>query len=129
MSYQDLSPNPHRLHRDPDQGLLLGVCAGIAEYFGINRGLVRFLAVIALVLFSWLTLLVYIGLGIYLPKKPRQLRVSPEEATFWRGVSIHPRDTLSGLKQRFQTMERRIIALEANVTSPDFELRRQFRNL
>ena len=28
------SPNPHRLYRNPEEGVLFGVCAGLADYFG-----------------------------------------------------------------------------------------------
>ena len=33
--------NPHRLFRDRENAMLAGVCAGIAEYFGLNRKGVR----------------------------------------------------------------------------------------
>ena len=33
--------NPHRLFRDKENAMLAGVCAGIAEYFGLNRKGVR----------------------------------------------------------------------------------------
>jgi phage shock protein C len=130
MTDQNGSPNPHRLYRDPDQAWLMGVCAGIAEFFGLNRGLVRFIALILLVIFSWVTLIAYGVLAFSLPKKPRRATpLSRDEAAFWREVTIHPRDSLSMLRQRFAAMERRVIALEANVTAPDFELKRQFRQL
>ena len=37
----DRRANPHRLYRDRDHAVLAGVCAGIAEYFGLNRKGVR----------------------------------------------------------------------------------------
>ncbi len=30
-------PSPTRLYRDREKGVFCGVCAGVAEYFGLNR--------------------------------------------------------------------------------------------
>ncbi len=38
--------NPHRLFRDRENAMLAGVCAGIAEYFGLNRKGVRLVTVL-----------------------------------------------------------------------------------
>ena len=40
----------HRLYRDPEHGLLAGVCAGIADYLAIDVTLVR----VAFVVFTFL---------------------------------------------------------------------------
>ncbi len=121
--------NPHRLHRNPEAGWIMGVCAGLADYFGVNRGLVRILAVVALVMFNWLTLIAYFVLAFSIGKKPAARRLAPDEDEFWREVSNRPTDTLTRLRQRFREVERRIVDLEGRVTAPDFELRRQFRDL
>jgi phage shock protein C len=122
--------NPHRLHRNPEAGWIMGVCAGLADYFGVNRGLVRILAIVALVLFNWLTLVAYFVLAFSIGRKPVERRhLAPEEDQFWREVSTRPTDTLTRLRQRFRDIERRVVSLEGRVTSPDFELRRQFRDL
>lgn len=123
-------PNPHRLHRNQEAGWIMGVCAGLADYFGVNRGLVRILAVVALVMFNWLTLIAYFVLAFAIGKKPAERRrLAPDEDEFWREVTNRPTDTLTRLKQRFREIERRIVDLEGRVTAPDFELRRQFRDL
>jgi len=123
--------NPHRLHRNTEAGWIMGVCAGLADYLGVNRGLVRILAVVALVLFNWLTLIAYFVLAFSIGKKPpmAQRRLAPDEDEFWREASNRPGDTLTRLRQRFRDVERRIINLEGRVTAPDYELRRQFRDL
>lgn len=63
--------NPKKLYKDPRNGRIMGVCAGVADYLDISAGLVRFAAIIA-VLFTWLWggLFVYVALGLMLDAKP-----------------------------------------------------------
>jgi len=42
--------NPHRLFRDRENAMLAGVCAGIAEYFGLNRKGVRLVTVLLMLI-------------------------------------------------------------------------------
>ena len=45
-------PRPSRLYRNTEKGVIFGVCAGLADYFGISRFIVRIVAVIALFMFT-----------------------------------------------------------------------------
>jgi phage shock protein C len=119
----------YRLYRDPDNGLIAGVCAGIADYRGIERIVIRLAFVLALVFFIVPAALAYILLAIALPKRPPALYRSDEEAAFWRGVATAPDDTLAGLRRRFGDLEGRIREMERQVTSGDADLRRKFRDL
>lgn len=58
---------PKRLYR-VDNGILAGVCGGIAEYFNIDPGLVRIITAM-LILAGGLSLWVYIIAALILPKK------------------------------------------------------------
>jgi phage shock protein C len=119
----------YRLYRDPAHGILAGVCAGIADYLGIERIVIRLAFVLALVFFIVPAALAYILLAIALPKRPPALYRSDEEAAFWRGVATTPDDTLAGLRRRFGDLEGRIREMERQVTSGDADLRRKFRDL
>jgi phage shock protein C len=119
----------YRLYRDPGNGLIAGVCAGIADYLGIERIVIRLAFVLALVFFIVPAALAYILLAIALPKRPPALYRSDEEAAFWRGVATAPDDTLAGLRRRFGDLEGRIREMERQVTSGDADLRRKFRDL
>ena len=59
-----------RLWRDPDHGVLAGVCAGIANYFGLERIAVRLVFVLGLVFFFVPTVLAYVVTALVLPKRP-----------------------------------------------------------
>ena len=119
----------HRLYRDPGHGILAGVCAGIADYLGIERIVIRLAFVVALVFFIAPAALAYILLAIALPKRPPALYRSEEEAAFWRGVVTAPDDTLAALRRRFGDVETRLREMERQVTSGELDLRRKFRDL
>lgn len=117
------------LYRDPENGILAGVCAGIADYFGAPLIAVRLAFVLALLLFFPVVLIGYIVLAIALPRRPPHLFASREEEAFWRGVATAPDDALGGLRRRFGDLEARLQAMERHVASGDYELRRKFRDL
>lgn len=60
-----------RLFRTPN-GIIAGVCGGLAEFFGLDPSLVR-IATLLLILFGGLSLWVYILLWIIVPKAPQRL--------------------------------------------------------
>ena len=61
----------HRLFRSQDS-IIAGVCAGLAEFFGLDVSLVR-IATLILILFGGLSLWVYIILWLIVPKAPKRL--------------------------------------------------------
>lgn len=123
------SGNPYRLYRDRERGILAGVCAGIADYIGVEPIIVRLVAVLALIFFFPPTFVVYVLLAIALRPKPPALYESREEEAFWRGVSTAPSDTLQSLKRKFGDLEDRLRHMESQIASGDFELHRKFRDL
>ena len=118
-----------RLWRDPDRRILAGVCAGIADYVGLEPIVVRLVAVLCLLFFFPPTIVAYVILAIVLRPKPRALYANPEEEAFWRGVGTAPADTLQSLRRKFADLEMRLGRMEGQVASGDFELHRQFRDL
>ena len=121
--------NPSRLYRDTYNGVIMGVCAGIADYFGINAWAVRLAAVIGLFLFTIPAIIGYVLAGFFVPKKPEGLYESPGEEAFWRGVRTEPGRTAHDLGHKFREMERRLRAVEAYVTSREFRLKRDIDDL
>ncbi|WP_431855680.1 envelope stress response membrane protein PspC [Azospirillum sp.] len=123
------SPNPHRLYRNPRNGYVAGVCAGIADYFGIQPFLIRLAMVVGVFVFSVPVLIAYVIAALALPSRPERLYRSQEDEEFWRTVTIKPDRSLAGLAQRFRDVEKRIVGLEAYVASKEYELNRAFRDL
>jgi phage shock protein C len=129
MVWTNSSSTRHRLWRDTDRGILAGVCAGIADFIGVEPIVVRLAAVLGLIFFFLPTVAAYVILAIVLRPKPPALYASPDEEAFWRGVGTAPADTLHSLKRKFADLEARLGRMESEVTSGDFDLHRKFRDL
>lgn len=121
-------PSPTRLYKNRENKVLCGVCSGIAEYFGFDVTLTRLLAVLSQFMFP-ATFLVYIGLCILLPAKPARLYESESDQEFWKGVRVSPTTTFSEVRHRFRSVEARLQRIERYVTSSNFSLDREFRDL
>lgn len=121
--------NPHRLYRNPGKGKLFGVCAGLADYFGIDPLPVRIGSVLGLIFFSGPVVIAYLIAALALKPRPETLYRDKAEETFWRAVSNKPEQTLSGLRHKFRDLERRLGGMEAYVTSAEFELNRAINDL
>lgn len=124
-----IRPSPRRLYRNPERGWFAGVCTGIAEYFGLSPGVVRLLTVISAFVFTFPTVVGYVAAAFILQKRPERLYADPNEEAFWRSVRLEPSRTAHDLNSRFQDLERRLRLAEARVTSSEFKLRREFRDL
>lgn len=61
-----------KLYRTRD-GIVAGVCGGLAEFFGLDTALLR-IATLILILFGGLSLWVYIILWIIVPQAPKRLK-------------------------------------------------------
>lgn len=71
-------------YRDRENGLVFGVCAGIADRFNFRVGAVRVIAVISLLLFFWLTAAVYLAATLLIREKPLVYSGRRSESEFWR---------------------------------------------
>jgi phage shock protein C len=126
----DFGPGPTGLYRDPKRGRIAGVCAGLADYFGINlRGLRFALILLSCIGFFGPVFVGYVVLAVLLHPRPAKLFKDSDDEAFWRSVNRRPADTVSGLVRRFRDMDDRLVKMERRVTSPDEVLRAQFKNL
>jgi phage shock protein C len=119
--------NPHRLFRDKENAMLAGVCAGIAEYAGLNRKGVRLATFLLMLIppFFMFIVISYVILTIVLPIKPANLYETPDQAEFWRGVSTAPADVFGSVRHRFRELNVRLERMEAYITSKEFEIDRE----
>jgi phage shock protein C len=129
MNTRDRKERATRLYRDPKGGKLLGVCKGLADYFGFDVTGTRIVTLISLVFFLPATLLVYFGLGILLPRRDEFDRGNGELTDFDRELRASPQATLSGVRHRFRELDLKLQRMERYVTSPRFQLDREFRDL
>ena len=111
-----------KLWRIPQQGMVKGVCAGIAHYLDVPVKLVRVITVLSLFFgLYFFVLLAYIALTFVLDPMP----AGAEEGE----VSPDSRELLNAVDQQLAAGEERLRAMERYVTSDAFSLRSRFRQL
>jgi phage shock protein C len=69
--------------RDTERGLLLGVCAGLAERCGWDLTVIRLVTLLALVVATLPTVLLYLAVGLLTPPQ-RLTYYGRQERTLWR---------------------------------------------
>ena len=120
-----------KFYLDKQNAKWSGVCAGIADYTGMDVTLVRIGLVILTILggFPW-TLIAYWVAAWMAPRKPLELYESnPEEKKFWQGVRANPRRTARDVRSRFREIDRRLADVETYVTSSNSRLAREIEQL
>lgn len=118
-----------RFYRDPRHGKLMGVCAGMADYFGWNLTLTRILAIIALLWFHGLMLAAYLILGVVLPTPPDTFYDADTDEDCWRGARRSAGESLRDVRYRSRERDRKLQHVEGYDTSRRYDLDRQFRDL
>jgi phage shock protein C len=122
-------PPRSRLQRATEGAKVLGVCAGVADYFGFDRNVVRAVTVVCALFFPT-TILAYFILGLVLDREPEQERkTSAYQSELRRRVRSQPHSTLHSQRHRFRELDRRLQKLEKYVTSKRFRLDREFDGL
>ncbi len=122
-------PSPSTLYRDSRRGMIKGVCAGLADYFGIETWVVRLIALVCLFVFPVPAVVAYVIAAVLLPKRPERLYRNDAEEGFWRGARTDPKRTFSELRHRFRSLEQRLRRMESYVTSREFDLKREIDDL
>jgi len=135
--YEDAGHRP-KLRRNKIDGILGGVCAGIGDWLGIDHGPVRIIFVL-LIIFTGLPVLVYFLMWIFIPsdkrapyvREDREMRRATRKAKRSGTVEPTPGETTnySDVRSKFRSLEERLQDLERSVTSREWKLRRDFRDL
>jgi len=122
--------SPNRLYKNVRDGRFLGVCAGLADYFGIRASVIRLIAIILSIMGFFLPVIIgYFILAFVLEDKPEAMYENPKEDKFWQDVRTRPDYTSVDLRRRFRDLERRTRNMEAEVVSSQFKLHREFSKL
>ena len=126
-----MSARHTKFYLDKQNRKWAGVCAGIADYTGLDATLVRIGAVVLTLIggFPW-TLIAYWVAAWMAPVKPRELtEETPEQTKFWQGVRASPARTMRDVRSRFREIDRRLADVETYVTSSDSRLAREIEQL
>jgi phage shock protein C len=110
-------------------GVFLGVCKGIAEYFDLSVFWVRLTLVIVFIFSGfWPVIGVYLVAAFFMKPKPVKPVESEEEREFYDSYVHSPKTAAQRLRKKFEELERRIRRMEDKVTGREYEWERRFRS-
>lgn len=134
---------PRRLYRDPAHQKIGGVCAGLARYYGVERWVMRCLAVTGLIFFPTIVFPAYWIAYFVMDKPPR-----PDGSRRFRerhrerhgrhdhgspapelGPRLSPRYSLRNVQADLTEVELRLRRMETHVTSGQYELQRELHKI
>lgn len=123
-------PSRTRFYRDTVNGKVMGVCAGIADYTGMDVTLIRIMMVAAILLGSGSPIVLYFIAGWMTPKKPNDLSyVDDEDRRFWQGVRQSPTRSARDIRGRMRDIDRRLADIESYVTTENRSLAQEIEQL
>ncbi|MCZ8171229.1 MAG: envelope stress response membrane protein PspC [Novosphingobium sp.] len=116
-------------YRDKQNAKFMGICAGIADYTGINAIWVR-LAAIGLVFMTGGGIIPFYFLaGLLANKKPPHLYVDRQEQQFWQRVRQSPARTARDVRATFRDIDRRLADVELHYVSANPRLSDEIERL
>ena len=109
------------LYRARD-GMILGVCKGLAEYFGVRVKWIRIAAVVVLVATGfWPAVAVYLIAAYFMRTEPLLPLETDLEEEFYSSYTRSRAMALSRLKREFDSLDRRVQRMEGAVTAREFQ--------
>ena len=119
-----------KFYLDKQNAKWSGVCAGIADYTGVDVTVVRIGFVLSLFILGPMTFLVYLLIAWMAPRKPTELyERDPADQKFWQGVRRSPHRAARDVRSRFREIDRRLADVETYVTSSNSRLAREIEEL
>ena len=117
-----MSASRTKFYLDKQNKKFLGVCAGIAEYTGIDVTMIRVgTVVLALITSGWVIPAYFITAWVA-PCKPFGLYEDAEDAKFWQGVRSNPKRSTAEVRSKFRDIDRRLADIEMMYTSRNSRL-------
>ena len=120
-----------KFYLDKQNAQWKGVCAGIADYTGIEALWIRLGAVLLTLTgvgFPWIPV-AYMLVAWMAPKKPLGLYQSDADAKFWQGVRTNPTRSAAEVRSKFRELDRRLADIETHYTSRNTQLANEIESL
>ena len=110
-------------------GVFLGVCKGISEYFDFSLFWIR-MGMVIFFIFSgfWPVIGVYLVAAFFMKPKPIKPIKSEGEREFYDSYVHSPRSAAQRLKKKFRDLDRRIRRMEDEVTAREYDWERRFNS-
>ena len=123
-------PSRTRFYRNKREGKVNGICAGIADYTGLDVTLVRIMLVAAILIGGGALLPVYFIAGWIADDQPREIAADDkDERKFWQGVRASPSQSARDIRGRMRAIDRRLAEIEQYVTTENRSLAREIDEL
>ena len=103
-------------------GIILGVCRGIADYFDFSVFWARVITLVLLFFTGfWPVMILYFVAALLMKPEPVIPIETDEEQEFYDSYIHSHRGATDRLKRRYENIERRIRRMEDHVTGREFE--------
>lgn len=124
-----MSASRTQFYLDKQNAKLKGVCAGIADYTGIDVTWVRVGTVALAFLTHFLALAAYFIIAWVAQDKPRGLYEDADDARFWQGVRSNTKRSTTEVRSKFRDIDRRLADIETFYTSRNTGLASEIEKL
>ncbi|KQR81252.1 envelope stress response membrane protein PspC [Sphingomonas sp. Leaf343] len=119
-----------RFYLDKQNAKYKGVCAGIADYTGVEVLWVRLgLAALTVVAQQWWLIVAYWVIAWVAEAKPIGLYETREDAKFWQGVRSNPKRSSAEVRSKLRDIDRRLADMETHFTSRNTALAAEIERL
>ena len=123
-------PSRTRFYRNKRNGKVNGICAGVADYTGLDVTLIRIMLVAAILIGGGALLPVYFIAGWIADDQPREIAADDkDERKFWQGVRASPSQSARDIRGRMRSIDRRLAEIEQYVTTENRSLAREIEEL
>jgi len=118
-----MSARQTKFYLDKQNRKLSGVCAGLADYTGIDVTLIRVGTIFLTFMTGGWTIPLYFVTTWLAQNRPRELDyTSAEDKKFWQTVRARPGASVRDVRSKFRDIDRRIADIELHVTSTNTRL-------
>ena len=126
-----MSASRTKFYLDKHNAKFKGVCAGVADYTGVEVMWVRIafiLLVVSGIGIPWIPI-AYALIAWMAPRKPIDLYPSEADAKFWQGVRSNPKRSTAEVRSKFRDVDRRLADIETFYTSRNTALASEIDSL
>ena len=136
--FRPMARRPRRLYLNPARRRIVGVCAGIADYFGVEPWVTRCAALTALIFVPGVTFPAYWVAFVVMDRPPERSGAGRQQRTEANADDMAAHDEEAGLSPRRRLrhlladvaeLELRLRRMETHITSGQYELQRELRTI
>jgi phage shock protein C len=117
-----MSASRTKFYLDKQNAKWMGVCAGLADYSGIEAIWIRLGFVLLTFACFPMNLIAYLLIAWMAPNRPVGMYEGPEDQKFWQGVRSNPKRSTAEVRSKFRDIDRRLGDIETYYTSRNTRL-------